>query len=64
MDAGAFDMFHDARQIDVFSIGDAIDFQLLADDVLVDQNRSVMGNFLNRVATCISRVHRHRERFP
>ena len=44
MNAGTFNLFHDARDADIDAIGNGIDFHFTADHVLVDQDRMLMGH--------------------
>ena len=44
VDAGAFDLFHDAGDADVIAIGNGIDFDFTADHVLVDEDRMLVGS--------------------
>ena len=39
---GTFDVLHDARNENVFAIGDRIDLTLFAHDILVDQDRRIV----------------------
>ena len=48
VNAGSFDMFHDARDIDIFTVGDRVDFQFPAKNVPVNQDRGIMADFLDR----------------
>ena len=41
MDAGPFDLFHDARDVDVSTVGNGVDFDFTADHVFVDEDRVV-----------------------
>ena len=45
MDAGPFDEFHDARNEDLLPVTDSIDFDFLAADVAVHENRFVLIDF-------------------
>ena len=47
MNTCAFDMLHDSRNIHMFTIADRINFQLLTDNVFIDQNRCIVADFLN-----------------
>ena len=48
MHPGRFNQLHDARNEDVVSIADRIDFDFTAMDVLIDQHRLILVNFNRR----------------
>ena len=53
MDAGALDVLHDAGDQDLLAVADRVDFDLLAHQVLVDQDRVLRLN-----STCVREVAR------
>lgn len=45
MNAGPFDLFHDARDAHVDAVGNGVDFHFTADHVLVDEDRMLVGGY-------------------